>query len=44
MVRGGREGRVYEPLLVNPCLVVVVEIVSVWKGMHILVIIAPKGL
>ena len=44
MERGGREGRVYGPLLVKPCLVVIVEDLSMEKGMIILVKMAPKGL
>ena len=44
MERGGREGRVYGPLFVKPCLVVIVEDLSMEKGMIILVKMAPKGL
>ena len=31
MERGGREGRVYGPLFVKPCLVVIVEDLSMKK-------------
>ena len=34
MVRGGEEGRVYGPLLVNPYLVVVVKILSMERNEH----------
>ena len=43
MVRGGKEGRVYGPLLVITYLVDIVNS-GIWKGMKILVVIASKGL
>jgi len=44
MERGGREGRMYRPLFVKPGLVVIVEDLSMEKGMIILVEMALRGL
>ena len=43
MVRGGKEGRVYGPLPVNPYHVGIVRILIMEKGMNILVVVALKG-
>ena len=42
MVRGGKEGREYGPLLVITYLIDIMKS-CVWKEMKILVIVAPKG-